>query len=213
MNNLEKEVLKLIGENTNTPDVFDATGILQIRDSLNAAVQQLCMVTGSYTKKYYLPLRTDARFYRMEWKTDHFGYVVNCWDRKRHKRLEQTDLLKLSAEDPIWINRNGFAEKYFHIGYEYLGIYMRQSQSDTVLELDCVVIPKAYTTDTDPVKLRESFERAAVQFAVSEYFASRGDAERATKWINSALETSNLKRLNPTQTERKWQWQRPSTIP
>lgn len=204
MNNLEKEVLKLIGESTSSPDVFDAAGILQIRDSINHAVQQICMVTGSYQKRYFLPLREDARFYRMNWSTDHFGYVMNCWDRKRHKRLEQTDVMKLSAEDPIWINRNGFAEKYFHVGYEYIGIYMRQSASDTVLELDCVVIPKAYSNDTDPVKLRESFERAAVQYAVSEYMASRGDAGRATEWMNKSLETAGLKRLNPTMTERRW---------
>ena len=210
MNSLEKEVLKLIGENTDSPDVFDTTGILQIRDSLNHAIQQICMVTGSYQKKYFMSLREDARFYRMFWGNDHFGYIVNCWDRQRHKRLDQTDVMTLSAEDPIWISRTGFAEKYFHIGYEYIGIYMRQSQSATVLELDCVVIPKAYTSDTDPVKLRETFERAAIQFAVSEYFASRGDAQRGSEWINKGLETANLKKLNPQQAERKWQW-RPST--
>jgi len=205
MNKLEKEVLKLIGEDTTDPDVFDSTGIIHIRDSINHGIQQLCMVTGSYQKKYYLPLREDARFYRMNWENDHFGYVVNCWDRNKHRRLNQTDLLKLSMDDPNWLDRNGFAESYFHVGYNYIGIYMRQSASDLVLELDCVVIPKAYTADTDPIKLREAFERAAVQYGVSEYFASIGDATRATEWINKSLETAGLKKLNPIMAERKWQ--------
>ena len=46
MNSIEKEVLKLIGENTTIPDVFNEVGIKQIRDSLNDAIAELCMVTG-----------------------------------------------------------------------------------------------------------------------------------------------------------------------
>lgn len=208
MNDLEKEVLKLIGENTTSPDVFtdSSTGLAMIRDSLNRAVQQICMVTGSYEKKYFFPLKQNCQFYRMHWETDYFGYVVDCWDRSRHKRLEQTDLLKLSAEDPDWLGRDGPPEKYLHIGYEYIGIYMNPSSSDLVLELDCVAIPMAYTSDTDPVKLRDTFERSAIQFAVSEYHASRGNAERAVEWINKSLETVGLKKLNPTMMERKYQF-------
>jgi hypothetical protein len=205
MNDLEKQVLKIIGENTTTPDVFDSSRIIHIRDSVNQAVQQICMVTGSYRKKYYLSLQEDLQFYRMVWKTDYFGYVIQVWDRNRHFRLRQTDVLKLDAEDPWWMQHTGNPEQYFHIGYQFLGIYMKPSSGNLVLELDCVVIPKPYTSDIEPVKLRESFENAAVQIAVSEFYASRGDASRATDWLNKGIETAGLKQLHPQMAERQWQ--------
>jgi hypothetical protein len=218
MNALEKQTLKLIGENTDSPDVFtdDSIGMAPIRDSINQAVQQICMATGSYQKKYYLPLRESCQFYRMDWETDYFGYVVNAWDRSRHRRLEQTNVMKLNAEDPSWMKNTGSPERYFHIGYEFIGIYFKPSASNIVLELDCVVIPKFYVADTDPIKMREAFERATVQYAVSEYFASRGDGVKATEWMTRSIETAGLKKLNPTMNERTWQmggrkeWQ-PST--
>jgi hypothetical protein len=208
MNDLEKEVLKLIAEDVTTPDVFTdtAAGMVQIRDSINFSIQQLCMATGSNTKKYYLPLRESCQFYRMSWESDYFGYVVNAWDRSRHYRLEQTDVLRLNSQYPNWMKDTGYPEKYFHIGYQYIGIHMKPSASNGVLELDCVIIPKPYVEDTDPVKVREAFQRATVQYAVSEYYASRGDAAKATDWINRSLETAGLKKLNPLQSERVWQF-------
>ena len=208
MNDLEKETLKLIGEDTTTPDVFtdDATGLAQIRGSINDAIQQMCMVTGSYKKRYFLSLRGDCQFYRMKWGQDYFGYVVNAWDRIRHTKLTQTDPICLTAEDAWWMQRTGYPEKYMQIGYQYIGIYMKPSASDTVLELDCVVIPKAYTTDTDPVKLREAFQRATVQIAVSEYYAGTGNAERATNWLNLGLQTAGLKKLHPETAEQQYQF-------
>ena len=208
MNELEKETLKLIGEDTTSPDVFsdDATGLALIRGSINDAIKQLCMVTGSYRKRYFLPLREDCQFYRMNWEQDYFGYVVQAFDRIRHTKLEQTDVIRLNDEDQWWMQRNGYPEKYLHVGYQYLGVYMKPSSSDNVLELDCVVIPQAYSSDTDPAKLREAFQRATVQLAASEYYASRGDANRATEWLNDALETAGLKTLHPDAAEQRYQF-------
>jgi len=220
MNELEKQTLKLIGESTENPDVFtdDLTGMVQIRDSINQAIQQICMATGSYQKKYFLALREHCQFYRMNWENDYFGYVINAWDRSRHTRLEQTNVMKLNNDDPSWMVNVGYPNKYFHIGYQFLGIHLKPSTSNLILELDCVVIPKFYVSDTDPVKMRETFERATVQYAVSEYFASRGDGVKATEWITRSIETAGLKRLNPMMAERIFQfggkkdW-RPSTNP
>jgi hypothetical protein len=208
MKTLEKETLKLIGEDVSSPDVFldTATGLAQIRGSINDAIQQMCMVTGSYKKRYFLPLREDCQFYRISWEQDYFGYIVSAWDRIRHTKLEQTDVIRLTAEDAWWMQRNGYPEQYIHIGYQYLGIYMKPSSSDNVLELDCIVIPKAYSTDNDPIKMREAFQRATVQMAVSEFYASRGDASKATERLNEALETANLKNLHPDAAEQQYQF-------
>jgi hypothetical protein len=96
----------------------------------------------------------------------------------------------------------GPPEAYFHLGYNVVGIYMKPSSSNIVLDLDCVVIPQYYVTDTDPVKLRENYERATIQLAVSEFYASIGNAERATEWFKKALETAGLAKMHPWYAEQ-----------
>uniref|UniRef100_A0A6M3IJT6 Uncharacterized protein n=1 Tax=viral metagenome TaxID=1070528 RepID=A0A6M3IJT6_9ZZZZ len=219
MNDLEKQVLRFIGENTDSPDVFDSTGIVHIRDSINHGTQQFCMATGGYKRRYFLPLRENCQFYRISSTDDHFGYIVNAWDRNRHVRLSQTDLIRISHENPWWMKDTGYPDQYMHIGYDYIGVYRKPSASGIVLELDCVMIPKPYTTDTDPVKMRDAFEQAVVQFAVSEFFASRGDANRAGEWFKKALDTTGLKALHPDSKEQKYQFggfqrnARPNQVP
>lgn len=207
MNSLESHALRLIGENTSSPDVFSdtASGMSPIRDSINDALQELCMLTGSYRRSYLLPLYADRQFYRMSFERDHFGWVVECWDRNRRRRLTQTDLIKLTHDDPWWMQRTGSPIEYMQIGPDILGLYYKPSANGTVLELSCVCIPKPYSSDTDPVKVREEFQRAAVYSAVCEFYASRGDAKRATEYFDRYLETAGLMGMKPEAQERPWQ--------
>ena len=206
MNALEKEVLKIIGESTDSPDVFVDTdvGLDPIRDSINDAIQELAMVTGAYQVKYFLPLQEDTWLYRLEWNTDYFGYVVQAWDRARRYRLEQIDLMKLSNLNPEWMKDGGDPTHYFYLGYNMIGIYRAPSADGKVLELDCVSIPKPYTLETDLVKIRANYERATVYYAVSDFYASRGDAKRAAEYYNQYLEVGQLMKLKPQTTEQSF---------
>ena len=49
MNELETHVLELIGEDVDSPDVFtdDDAGMAPIRDSINDAIEEISMVSGS----------------------------------------------------------------------------------------------------------------------------------------------------------------------
>ena len=60
MNTLERHVLELIGEDPDSPDVFTDTedGMKPIRDSLNDAIEEISMVSGSNKRVYTLPLRS-----------------------------------------------------------------------------------------------------------------------------------------------------------
>ncbi len=177
-----------------------------IRDSLNAAIQELCLVTGAYTRLYHLPLRKNQIFYRMGWPRDRFGWVVEAFDRQHARRLQQTDLLKLNQEDPWWLKSlGGYPSHYFTLGYDVLGIYRKPTANGTTVELRCVCIPAWYTSDTDPIHLRDQYQRAAVYYAVSEYYASRGDARRAGDYLQQYLETAQIQRVHPEQAERRWQ--------
>lgn len=208
MNSLESHVLRLIGENVDSPDVFTdtAAGIAQIRDSLNDGIQELCSLTGSYRRMYLLPLYADRQFYRMGWETDHFGWVVEAWDRSRGRRLEQTDPFRLTQENTNWMQDSGNPDEYIQIGADIFGTYRKPSANGIVLELTCVCIPKAYTSDTQPVKLREQFQRAAVYYAVCDFYASRGDAKRAIEYFDRYIETAGLMTIHPQANERQYQF-------
>lgn len=208
MNDLETHVLRLIGENTSTPDVFLDTdaGMAQIRASVNDAIQELCMVTGSYRRTYHLALLANRQFYRLAPQNDYLGYVVGCWDRYLKRRLTRTDLLAMSATDPWWMKQTGPPLRYMQLGLNHIGVYMIPSTKGVVLELDCVMIPKPYADDAAPVKLRGNFQRAAVYLAVSEFYASRGDAKRAQEYLTRYLETAGLMQLHPVTAERQYQF-------
>ena len=181
MNILERKVLELIGENVDSPDVFKDTdaGMAPVRDSLNDAIQEISMLTGGYKRQYLLPLRTGQAFYRFKLQNGYLGWVTDVWDVDRQRRLDQTSVGKLSAQDPRWMVGSGFPESYMQLGDDVIGFYKKPSASANAMEMTIVEIPHAYSTDTERIKLRDSFQYAAVLFAVGEYWASRGDAKEA----------------------------------
>lgn len=208
MNSLETHVLRLIGEDISSPDVFTDTtaGIAQIRASLNDGIQELCMVTGSYRRTYLLALLANRVFYRLAPQNDYLGYIVGAMDRQKRRRLVRTDLTALTCYDPWWLKRTGPAIQYMQLGTNHIGVYMAPSAKGIILELDCVMIPKPYSADMDPIKVRSQFETAAVYFAVSEFYASRGDAKRAVEYHAKYIETAGLSALHPMAADRQYRF-------
>lgn len=215
MNNLETHVLRLIGEDTSSPDVFTDTtaGLTQIRDSLNDGVQALCLASGLYTRTYHLALLANRQFYRLGRGNDYFGYVVEAFDRNNRIRLKQVDLTSLSVNDPWFMKIGGSVTHYLQIGLDHIGFYRFPTAKGIVIELKCVCIPASYATSSDVVKVRQAYQRATVYFAVSEFYASRGDAKRAGEYLERALETSGLMQIHPRQAERQWQMRGPDSAP
>lgn len=201
MNALERRVLEGIGENPDAPDVFVDTdiGMEPIRDSLNDAIQEISLLTGMYKRQYLLPLRKGLSFYRFKLQNGCLGWVTDVWDVNRKVRLEQTSLTKLSHFDPRWMVGAGFPESYMQLGSDVIGFYKKPSASANVMELTIVEIPDPYTTDTERIKLRESFQYAAVLFAIGEYWASRGDVQEAKAFGVRYLDALGMKdKYSPT---------------
>jgi hypothetical protein len=205
VNQLETHVLRLIGENVTSPDVFtDDAGLDQIRTSLNDAIQEICMVSGSYRRTYHLALLANRIFYRLAPQNDYLGYIVGVFDRQNKRRLLRTDLSSLNHFDAWWLKRTGPPLRYMQLGLNHFAVYMAPSAKGTILDLDCVMIPHPYTSDKDPVRVRSQFQNAAVYFAVSEFYASRGDAKRATEYHTRYIEAAGLSSLHPLTSERQW---------
>lgn len=219
MNEIEEHALELFGENTSSPDVFtnDTAGIAQVRDSINDAIEEISMLTGTTKRVYQVPLRTNQTFYRIQFKVDHFGWITDVWYPARKIRLEQTDLIKLNIFNPRWLLNTGNPEAYFPIGEDVIGVWPKPAGQGDFLEVTCVVIPERYTLDTDRIKLRDDFKWAAASYAVGEYYASRGDVKLAKKYHLDYLGRLGIQKTYPKSYEKirqlqtyKAPWPRPT---
>lgn len=206
MNTLETQVLELIGEDTDSPDVFTDTsdGMAQIRESLNDAIEEISMLTGANKRDYQLPLTANSTFYRMRWTEEKFAWVTDAWLVGQRRRLEQTDLIRLKNFNPLWMQDSGPPQSYFQIGLDIIGYWPKTTSDNDVVSLTCVSIPDRYLEGIDRIKLRDEYKWAAVYFAVGEYYASRGDAKSAIMWHKKYMEKVGLQEMYPMSAERQW---------
>lgn len=207
MNTLETLVLQQIGENTSSPDVFtdDTTGMAQIRTSIAHAIEDICILTGSVRRQYHIPLESGMNFYRIDNSRDYYAWPVSVWLVNQKRRLEQKNFLWLANQNPRFLKVNGNPFYYAPVGEKTICLHPTPSSDTDMLKIDAVVIPEAYTLDTDRIKLRNSFKWAAVHYAVSEYWASRGDAGEATAEFAKFLEKVGLQHLYAEGQERHWE--------
>jgi len=181
MHTVETLVLEMIGEDPDSPDVFTdtLTGMAQIRDSINDAIEEIAMLTGGYRETYLLPLRAGRCFYRLDHSAGYVAWLSDVRLQSRNWRLEQTDLTRLRAYDPRWLYNNGDPRAYFPIGLDFIAFWPIPSADGEVAELNAVIVPARYSEDTDRLFVRKNLEYAAAHFAVGEFYASRGDAKSA----------------------------------
>ena len=74
-----------------------------------------------------------------------------------------------------------------------------------ILELTIVEIPEAYDDTKSRIQLKDDFQFAVVEFAVSEYWASRGDAKTANKHFDLYKQALGLRDdfdINPSRNNR-----------
>jgi hypothetical protein len=205
MNSIERNVLEAIGESITSPDVFtdDSTGMAQIRDSINDAIEEITMLTGAIQRTYPMLLRQNQGFYRMSFSNDRFGWITDAWLVSIKRRLEQTDITRLNAFNHHWLHDTGTPEAYGQIGKDVFYCWPRPS-GELVVELSCVVIPDRYENDYDRIKVRDVWQWAAAEYAIGEYYASRGDAKQAIEHHNRYLERLGIANMYPKSYERKW---------
>ncbi len=199
-NALEKQVLRIIGENVTTPDVF--ANIQPVRDAVNDAIQETIMLLGGYRERFAIPMVADKTFYRLTLQNGDMGWVESCWMMNRKHPLNQTDLILLNRNDPRWLTRKGLPEEYFPVGHDVIGLSPKPTASSDVLEVDMVVIPSPYTDDDYRIKLRDEFRWGVVNFAVSEYYAGVGDAKRASDHFTAYANVLGLRKIYPAANER-----------
>ena len=195
MHALEKKVLELIGDDPENPDVFLDTvaGIEPIRDSINDAIQEIVTITGSNKQQYLIPLRAGQQFYRLLSNVGYLGWITDVWLVNKKRRLEQTGLMKVTRHDPRWMMSSADPQSYIPIGNELIAVYPKPSASSDVLEVTVIEIPKEYDDERSKIKIRKDFQYAVVEYAVSEYWASRGDANEATLHYNLYLKALGMR--------------------
>jgi len=207
MNELETHVLELIGESIDSPDVFTDTdeGMEPIRDSLNDAIEEISMVSGANKRTYTLPLRANTNWYRLSMEQGVFAWPVNVYV-VGYGRCDQKDFEWLVLYNPRWMYDTGTPERYCLVGKDWICIHPAPATDASSIEIEMVVIPDRYKTDADRIKLRDEFKWAAVHYAVSEYWASRGDKATALIHHGIYLKKLGVIELYPESADKRWQY-------
>lgn len=200
---LEKRVMDLIGENTDSPDVFDDEGIAEIRSHLGDAIEEISIIGGGYKRVVHVPLKASCFFYQMP---EGFGWFDSVYLLSVQRPLEQTSFIGLQEIDSQWLSASGNPTHYVPIGYRKFCVYPAPSSSVDSLEITCVAIPAPYVLEGDRVRLRPAHEWACVNRAVSEFWATRGDAQSAARYFQTYAQESGLPAMYPEQYERRWQF-------
>ena len=207
MNHLEKLVLQSIGENVTSPDVFKDTdaGLKPIRDSINSAIEEIAMMTGIYKERYIIPLYDQQGFYRINFNRGDFGYVMSAYLMDQRRKLIQDGIHSIGEQGYRWMTQVGTPTNYVMFGMDVIGLYPRPSGTSGFLELECCVIPERYETSTDRIKIRDDFQKTVVELAVSEYWASRGDASSASKHLGYYIKNLGLDDRTPIAKDKNYQ--------
>jgi hypothetical protein len=181
MNDLEKQTLRLIGEDPEAPDIYtdDSEGLADIRESLNDCIEEIAMLTGAVKRTYTIVLRTSQAFYRFAFSRDQFARITDVWLPVYRRRLEQTDIYRLNRFNPRWMQNIGTPQSYFPIGNDSVGFWPAPGGDDMTVEITAVVIPERYKEEVDRIKMREAWQDVAVHYGCGEYFAMRGDVKHA----------------------------------
>ena len=195
MNKLEKQVVLMVGDDPDNPDVFKDTeqGLKPIRRSINDAVQEIILLNGGFSRSFHIPLTEGKTFYSINFNDGFLGWVDNVWLVNIKRRLSQTDLHSLRNWDYRWFSSTGTPESYFPIGVNVIGVYPKPSATSDIAEVSAMVIPAPYTNDKQKIRLRKSFEWSVINYAVSEYWSSRGDVQTARKHFEIYLNTLGLR--------------------
>ena len=195
MNKLEKQVVLMVGDDPDNPDVFKDTeqGLKPIRRSINDAVQEIILLNGGFSRSFHIPLTEGKTFYSINFNDGFLGWIENVWLVNIKRRLSQTDLHSLRNWDYRWFSSTGTPESYFPIGVNVIGIYPKPSATSDIPEVSAMVNPAPYTNDKQKVRLRKSFEWSVINYAVSEYWSSRGDVATARKHFEIYLNTLGLR--------------------
>ena len=208
MNKLEKQVLMMIGEDPTNPDVFtdDAIGMTQIRESISDGIAEVLMLTGGWTETFRIPLVQDQTFYKIELENSDVGWFQSVRNVDTEVALTQSSLIALNSFDPLWMRYTGPPTQYLPIGTNTLAICPKSSSSTGVLECHIAAIPKRYKTDADRIKLKKIYERSVVDYAVSEFYASRGSARDAAEHLQRFAISVGLQKVYGADTGRTYQY-------
>lgn len=185
----------MIGDDPENPDVFidNEQGLKPIRRSINDAIQEVAVLNGGFVKTFHVPLTAGKSFYKIQLNNANVGWVKNCWLVNIKRRLPQTDLHVLRKFDYRWYQSTGTPNSYYPIGVDVLGFYPKPAETSDIVQIEAVVIPAPYTNDKQKTRIRKEFEWSVINYAVSEYWISRGEVQSARQHMQTYIDDLGIR--------------------
>jgi len=180
---IEKRVLRIIGEDVDSPDVFTSANITQIRDSINDGIEELCTLTDALVLPYRIPFYPDTYLYRIAFTSAQFCHILRAYLPDKGTPLAHATVGSVAKHDPKWLSASNTPAVYMPVGVKFVGFYPMYAAEGHHVELDCVVLPNRYATDDKVIQLRDDFHDSVVAYAAGEYFLGIGDLDKANYWF------------------------------
>lgn len=165
INTIEQVILEMIQEDLATADNWDGTD--EVRDWIADGIDELCSLGRFYRRRLYVPLRADASVYQFSPTRDVVIQVKGMWLQNQDRRLDQTDFVKLTREDPRWLLTRGSPWQYIILDFTKFLVYPCYSSAQDVVEVDAVLLPEPYTTARDLIEVHDGYEDGLVHYCRS----------------------------------------------
>jgi len=188
---IEQTVLRRIGEDTTNPDAF--SDITPIRDSINDAIEEILILTGSNKQRITVKLNDGITIYDLVApESGRVAWISRVWLQDRKMPLVQTHPIALSRMSADWLRWTGTPTMYFPIHPDKIAVYPRPTADGDMLEIWAAVLPARYDDDDAYLPIQVDYEQALTDYAVSQYWASRGDANEAARVYRRYAEAVGL---------------------
>jgi len=165
INTIEQIILEMIQEDLTTADNWDGTS--EVRDWIADGIDELSILGRFYRRRLYVPLRGDTIIYLFSPTKEVVVQVKGIWLQNKDRRLEQTDFVKLTRNDPKWLATRGSPWQYFILDFTKFGVYPCYSEDEDVVEIDAIMVAEPYTTHRDLLEVHAGYEDSLIHYCKS----------------------------------------------
>jgi hypothetical protein len=175
---LQKKVLRQLGENTDAPVYYMLD---DVKESINDGYEEMADLSEFHEAITTIPTEPSTIYFDMiDELSENFLAVRRAWNNKTEKWLVPCDYRFLDSKVyPRWETVLGNPEIFFTRGLWELGLYPMETEAGCSIRLNYVSIPPALTASYEEPRIPAQFQNGLVEYALYDLLAQDGKTEKA----------------------------------